>query len=137
MTYRWQLPTLETHGRLPSEDEEQKDFVMWFRKRWPGVLIYSVPNEGKRTPSYANQLKCKGLVSGIPDLHVGEWDWYPEMKDQEGGDVGTKKHEIQLKIHEQLRRAGKRVDVCWGSVAAQALAIEVEEEVRRRKTDAA
>ena len=30
--------------------------------------IYSIPNEGKRSPHVANQLKAAGMKSGVPDL---------------------------------------------------------------------
>jgi len=116
MTYKWTLPTIETHGRLPSEDEEQMDFIMWFRKNWPGVLIHSVPNEGKRSKGGGNKLKAMGMEPGMPDTHIPAWNLWVELKTQDGGDKGSKE---QLAVHEKLRAIGDDVFICWGSVEAQ------------------
>ena len=114
MTYRWQLPTLETHGRLPSEDEEQQDFVRWFRKTHEGVLLHSIPNEGKRTRGNGVNMKCLGLLKGMPDLHVPKWNLWIEMKA-----IGGALKKEQREVHAELRAIGDTVITCWGSLAAQ------------------
>jgi hypothetical protein len=116
MTYKWTLPTIETHGRIPTEDEEQKDLVMHFRKKHPDVLIHSVPNEGKRSSGTGNTLKAMGMEPGMPDLHIPEYGLWVELKTQDGGNKGTKE---QLAIHEKLRAIGDDVFICWGSAEAQ------------------
>ena len=50
------------------EDTLQIQCVEWFREAFPGVLIYHVPNGGKRNPREAAKLKSMGVVPGIPDL---------------------------------------------------------------------
>jgi hypothetical protein len=89
---------------------------MHFRKKRPDVLIHSVPNEGKRGASVGIALKAMGLLPGMPDLHIPEWNLWIELKTQDGGNKGTKE---QLDIHEKLRAIGDDVFICWGSAEAQ------------------
>lgn len=76
----WQLPT----SRAPTEHEEQRDFVRWFRQAYPGVRIAAVPNGGKRGKVEAAKLKLEGVSKGFPDLVVPEWRLVIEMKAQGG-----------------------------------------------------
>jgi hypothetical protein len=122
----WQLPT----DRMPPDDEECIDFVRFFRRTFPGVLIYHIPNGGKRGKKEGMRFKCMGVVPGMNDYHCPEFRWWLEMKTQDGGDKGSK---AQKEIHERLRAIGDRVDICWGSAAAQAVALEVARESREKK----
>ena len=70
---------------VTSEHDEQAGFVIWFRSRFPGVLILAVPNGGKRHPGTARKLKAEGVVPGVPDLFVPEWSLWVEMKRAKGG----------------------------------------------------
>jgi hypothetical protein len=49
-------------------------------------------------------LVLEGVVAGIPDLHVPEWDLYIEMKRTKGGIVSDEQWDIMKK----LTHAGKR-----------------------------
>ena len=55
-------------GRIPTEHEEQRELVRWFRQTWPGVRIFAIPNGGARSPATAGRLKAEGVSSGVPDL---------------------------------------------------------------------
>ena len=46
--------------RIPTEHEEQRDLVRWFRQTWPGVRIFAIPNGGARSPATAGRLKAEG-----------------------------------------------------------------------------
>ena len=94
----------ETASKVPSEHYEQVELVNWFRHTYPSVLIYAVPNGGNRSASEANCLVLEGVVAGIPDLHVPEWDLYIEMKRTKGGIVSDEQWEIMKK----LTMAGKK-----------------------------
>lgn len=72
-----------------SETVEQEGFVNWFRNRFPGVLIYAIPNGGHRAHSVALRLKAEGVVPGVPDLHVPDWRLWIEMKREKGGVVSA------------------------------------------------
>ena len=95
---------------VPSEHVEQREFVSWFRKTFPGVRIAAIPNGGRRSKSEAMRLKAEGVDPGIPDLVVPEWLWWCEMKRQKGGTVSKE----QKKWHEYLKWCGYQVSVCRG-----------------------
>jgi hypothetical protein len=100
----------------PSEHSEQVAFVQWFRLQFPGVLIFSVPNGSHLAGTTAQRaaqvarLKAEGMVSGVPDLEIPEWNLYIEMKRQRDGRLSAD----QVRMHDALRRAGKTVMVAKG-----------------------
>lgn len=111
---------------IPSEHWEQREFVRWFRKTFPDVLIFAIPNGGHRGKAQAGNLKAEGVVPGVPDLYVPAWQWWPEMKRQKGGRVSPD----QRRVMEYLQSIGHRVDVCNGCEAAKKAALEVAEQMQ-------
>lgn len=111
LTTPWALP------ENASEHQEQADFVRWFRRRFPGVIIFAIPNGGHRQKTVAARLKIEGVVPGVPDLFCPRFRWFCEMKTESGSATPT-----QRAMHEQLRADGYTVDVCRGSKEAQAAA---------------
>ena len=73
--------------RIPTEHEEQRELVRWFRQTWPGVRIFAVPNGGARSKATAGRLKAEGVASGVPDLFVPAWRLWIEMKRAKGGSL--------------------------------------------------
>ena len=73
--------------RLPTEHEEQRELVRWFRQTWPGVRIHAIPNGGARSKATAGRLKAEGVASGVPDLFVPAWRLWIEMKRAKGGSL--------------------------------------------------
>lgn len=69
----------------PSEHVEQRDFVRAFRCAYPDVLIFAIPNGGKRGIVLAQKLKLEGVVPGVPDLCIPAWRAWVEMKRRKGG----------------------------------------------------
>jgi hypothetical protein len=56
--------------KVRSEFEEQCEFVHWFKKTYPGVVIMSIRNGGSRTPrERADQIR-EGLHPGAADLYI-------------------------------------------------------------------
>ena len=106
----------EVENQVPSEHYEQVELVNWFRHTYPSVLIYAVPNGGNRSASEANALVLEGVVAGIPDLHVPDWDLFIEMKRTKGGIVSDEQWEIMKK----LTMAGKKCLVGRGFEDAKA-----------------
>lgn len=104
-----------SHSDLPSEDHEQMHFVQWFRRTYPGVLIYAIPNGGARPPAVAAKMKATGTVKGILDLHVPAWGLWIEMKRQKGGRVSPEQREVM----EHLESIGHTCMVCEGNEKAQ------------------
>jgi hypothetical protein len=58
---------------IPSEHVEQSLFVQWFRRSYPNVLIFAIPNGGARSKATAGRLRVEGVVAGVPALIVPEW----------------------------------------------------------------
>jgi len=52
------------------EDNMQKACVTWFRLQYPGIamLLFAIPNGGKRNAREAARLKSQGVTPGVPDL---------------------------------------------------------------------
>lgn len=100
------------HSAAPikTEHQEQCEFIKWFHKQYPGILIFSIPNAGVRSPGLAAYMKAEGLVSGIPDLCIPEWNVWIEFKRQKGGKVSPE----QAEIHYKLRLIGHTVYVAYG-----------------------
>jgi len=105
-----------TTKSLPSEHEEQVGLVNWFRAKFPGVLIYAIPNGEHRAISVAKKLRAEGVVPGMPDLHVPEWRLWIEMKRTKGGRLS----EEQKAIHLRLQNIGDQVIVGIGATDASA-----------------
>lgn len=56
---------------MNAEERIQRAFVAWCILALPDdVLWFSIPNEGKRSPSYGARLKAMGLRPGAPDFEV-------------------------------------------------------------------
>lgn len=88
--------------------------VRWFRKEYPHLLIFHVPNGGTRNIIEAKRLKDIGVVAGIPDLiipipsYCGTFhSLYIELK--VGKNKTTKKQED---IHDILASHDNIVLVC-------------------------
>jgi predicted oxidoreductase len=78
-----------TADRIPTEHEEQREVVRWFRQTYKGVRIFAIPNGGQRSIVAAAKLKAEGVSSGVPDLHVPAWSLWIEMKRSKGGSVSA------------------------------------------------
>lgn len=70
---------------MESEHLEQVRLVSWFRKTYPDVRIFAVPNGGARSGLQGAKLKAEGVSPGVPDLFVPAWVLWVEMKRSKGG----------------------------------------------------
>lgn len=95
---------------IPSEDREQMLFVQWFKRTYPEVRIFHIPNGGRRSASEAAKFKAMGVVPGVPDLYVPAWALWIEMKRQKGGSVSLD----QKDWHNYLISIGHKVIVAKG-----------------------
>ena len=71
--------------KIPTEHEEQRQLVMWFRQTYSPVRIFAIPNGGYRSKSAAAKLKVEGVSAGIPDLFIPAFRLWIEMKRVKGG----------------------------------------------------
>ena len=109
--------------RIPTEHEEQRELVKWFRQSFDGVRIFAIPNGGARSITTAAKLKVEGVSAGVPDLYVPAWKLWIEMKRVKGGVVDK----AQKDWHDYLTAIGDRVIVCRGADEAKRM-IEIEME---------
>jgi len=101
--------------RIPTEHEEQRELVKWFRQTFDGVRIFAIPNGGARSITTAARLKVEGVSAGVPDLYVPAWKLWIEMKRTEGGVVDKN----QKDWHSYLMSIGDTVIICKGAEAAK------------------
>ena len=100
----------------PSEHLEQVRLVSWFRKTWPNVLLFAIPNGGGRSMAQGASLKAEGVVAGIPDLFCPEWLLWVEMKKVSGGIVSP----AQKGMIQYLHSLGHHVIIGHGFENAKA-----------------
>jgi len=96
--------------RIPTEHEEQRQLVSWFRKTYPDVRIFAIPNGGMRNKTTAMKLKAEGVSSGVPDLFIPAWALWIEMKRTKGGSVSLE----QKDWHAYLISIGHKVLIAKG-----------------------
>jgi len=105
---------------VPSEHQEQVGLLNWFHLQFPGILIFAIPNGEKRAITVAKRLKAEGVVRGIPDLFVPEWDLWIEMKRTQGGRLSPEQRDIIRK----LENMGHTVIVGLGAAHASGLILD-------------
>lgn len=115
------FPPSEVPSEVPSEHQEQAGFVQWFRAKWPRVLIFAIPNGGKRNISTARNLKLEGVMPGVPDLFIPAWGIWIEMKRQKGGRLSPD----QIEMINYLESIGHHVIVGHGATDASAKLLSV------------
>lgn len=113
---------MSTLASSRSEHVEQREFVSWFRKRY-STLIMAIPNGEQRSQSVARRLKVEGVLAGVPDLYVPEYNLWIEMKRENGGQVSRS----QTDVMDEMKSYGHTCRVAHGAGQARAIAIEVIE----------
>jgi len=99
------------YNLIMNEHNHQKLLIAWFRANYPDILVFAIPNGGRRDAATAQNLKSEGVVAGIPDLFVadGKPGLFVEMK-KPGGVLSA----AQKVIIPALKAAGYEVSVCYG-----------------------
>ena len=104
---------------MSSEHSHQAGFLQWFRTKYPGTLIFAIPNGGKRDIVTAKKLQMEGVTPGVPDLFVPELRLWIEMK-KPGGRLS----EAQKSMIEYLEGIGHTVIVAYGARDASMKVLE-------------
>lgn len=97
------------------EHEEQVAFINWFNEieKFRDLIIFSIPNGGKRGFKTAVKLKLEGAKSGVPDLQIllpSGKTVFIEMKKQENGKLSSQ----QLEFIDKSQSLGHTVIVAHG-----------------------
>ena len=95
---------------MESEHLQQVRLVAWFRRTYPGVRVFAIPNGGGRSMAQGASLKAEGVQAGVPDLFVPAWNLWIEMKREAGGVVSP----MQRDWIQYLESIGHRVIVGHG-----------------------
>ena len=114
--------------KYPSEHDEQVGFVNWFRTKFPKVLIFAIPNGGKRSIGAGKKFKAEGVVAGIPDLFIPAWDVWVEMKRESSGRLSPDQREM-IKY---LESEGYKVIVGKGATDASRQIMEAKDNWGRK-----
>ena len=104
---------------MSSEHSHQAGFLQWFRAKYPGILIFAIPNGGKRDIVTAKKLQMEGVTPGVPDLFVPAWSCWIEMKKP-----GGKLSEAQKNMIEYLEGIGHTVIIGFGARDASEKVLE-------------
>lgn len=111
--------SIHINAPIPTEDSEQAalfDWANYATGRHPElVLLYAIPNGGKRHIKTAITLRRTGVKPGVPDIHLpvarGSYhSLYIEMKRRKGGTVSPE----QKEWHKALQEQGHCCLVCKG-----------------------
>lgn len=102
---------------IPTESQEQIDFVQWFRRKYCPVRMFHIPNGGARSKRTAAKLKSEGVMSGVPDLFIPEWNLWIEMKRTKGGRLSPEQRDWKR----YLEDIGNTVFVAMGCEHAMEL----------------
>ena len=102
--------------RIPTEHEDQREVVKWFRRKYGPVRIFAIPNGGFRSRATAARLKAEGVTRGVPDLFVPYYRLWIEMKRIKDGRLSTE----QKDWIRYLKDAGYTCLVCYGADDAKA-----------------
>lgn len=86
---------------MASEFQHQKTLVDWFRATYPDIIIFAIPNGGKRLASEAMKLKMEGVLRGVSDLFIPELKLFIEMKKAKG-----RLANCQLEFKENMEKCG-------------------------------
>jgi hypothetical protein len=116
-------------NKSSSEHLEQIGFVDWFRRKFPNILIFAIPNGGVRDIGTAIKLKDEGVVRGIPDLMIPAFKIFIEFKRKKGGVVSKD----QEHIIEYLQRHGYTVYICYGAEDASRRVLDFWKEINEKK----
>ena len=79
------------------ESSLQIHCVRWFRYEHPDLVLFSIPNGGKRSAITAKIMKSEGQMSGVADLflmypHNGYHGLWIEMKTDKGRQSDNQKN---------------------------------------------
>jgi hypothetical protein len=102
---------------IPTESEEQIAFIQWFRRKYRPVRIFHIANGGFRSKRTAAKLKSEGVMRGVPDLFVPEWNLWIEMKRIKGGRLSPEQRDWKRYLEE----IGNTVFVAFGCEHAMEL----------------
>ena len=107
------------------EHLEQVEFVKWFNgiEQFRDLILFAIPNGGKRGIKTASKLKLEGVLSGTPDIQIllpNGKSVFIEMKKEKGGKLSP----AQIDFIDKSQSLGHTVIVANGCNEASKKFIE-------------
>lgn len=107
------------------EHLEQVEFVKWFNgvEKFRDLILFAIPNGGKRGIKTASKLKLEGVLSGTPDIQIllpNGKSVFIEMKKEKGGKLSPE----QIDFISKSQSLGHTVIVANGCSEASKKFIE-------------
>jgi len=103
--------------RIPTEHEEQREVIRWFRRKYAPIRIFAIPNGGMRSKATAARLKAEGVSRGVPDLFVPYYRLWIEMKRVRDGRLSPDQRDWHRYLADEC---GHTVLTCHGAEDAKA-----------------
>lgn len=111
--------------KIPTEHQEQVNFVNWIEYNHPKHKVFAIPNGEKRHMSVAKRLKAEGVKPGVPDLFIPSLFLFIEMKRIKGSSTSKEQKEwIRYLID-----SGYKAVICKGCDEAKKAVIERLQEI--------
>lgn len=105
---------MKKHTTPPSESKIQHSCLTWFRHQYPNLalLLFAVPNGGRRDAKTGARMKYEGVLRGVSDLILlipkkGYASLCIEMKTPKG-----EQSEEQIKWQREAEKYRNRYVVC-------------------------
>lgn len=94
------------------ESRLQQACIKWVRYQYPDLIIYAIPNGGKRNAVTGAILKAEGVLAGVADIFVAKatkfhHGLYIEMKTAKGRQADS-----QRAFEQAVTREGYRYELC-------------------------
>ena len=105
----------------PSEQEEQIEFVKWWRQTYPQHKIIMLRNDGSRTNQEKPMQMLMGLEPGASDLEIPWINVYLEMKRKKT----WRQSEMQKEFQAYIESLGKKYVLGLGAEDAKRKILEV------------
>lgn len=116
---------------IPTEHQEQVNFVNWMECNYPEHRLFAIPNGDKRHLSVAKRLKAEGVRPGVPDLFMPSLFLFIEMKRIKGSSTSKEQKEWIKYLNENNYTAV----ICKGAEEAkQAVICQLQKTLPPRKT---
>jgi hypothetical protein len=102
--------------KVSAETKIQIQFIDYCTENYPNLIVYHIPNEGKRGLYNGMILKRMGLIAGMPDIHIPSLRLWIEFKTDKGK-ISENQNRVLKKLAESndnvyvLRTLKKAIEV--------------------------
>ena len=88
-------------SEVPTESQEQRAFVKWFRLQYPAIKFFAIPNGGNRDAITGAIMKAEGVSTGVPDLYFPKLRLWIEFKRIKGSVISADQREWETYLRDE------------------------------------